>query len=86
MAVTKLDSRRAPVSTAAKSGSQRQLLVSLRDRIAADIDDGVPPRDLASLSRRLLEINHDIDAIDAAERGDDIGRAAATPDEPWVAG
>ena len=40
-------------------------------------------RDLAALSRRLLEIAEDIEAIDAEGGVDDVGNAAATPDEEW---
>lgn len=71
---------------AAAAGSRRDLLVSLRDKIAAEIDDGVPARDLASLSLRLLAIASDIEAIDAGEDGDEVGNAADTPDEAWTAG
>lgn len=63
--------------------SRRELLTALRDRIAADIDDGVPARDLASLSKRLLDISKELDDVAAAEDGDDITAAAATPDEAW---
>lgn len=74
----------ATVKAAAEGGSRRELLVALRARIAADIDNkNTPPRDLAALSRRLLEIARDIEALDAAERSDDIGDAASTPDEEW---
>lgn len=65
--------------------SKRDLLVALRDKIAAEIDDGIAARDLAALSRRVLEITDQIEAIDAEEKGDDVGNAAATPDEPWEA-
>jgi len=76
----------ATVKTAADSGVRRDLLVALRARIAADIDNqNTPPRDLAALSRRLLEIVKDIEALDAEARMDDIGEAAATPDEEWAA-
>lgn len=81
---TRRPRRRGTVELAATK-SRRDLLVALRDRISADIDGGVPARDLASLSRRLLEIARDIEAIDAAEEGDDVGNAAGTPDEPWPA-
>lgn len=67
----------------AAGASRYELLVALRDNIAGEIDGGVPPRDLAALSRRLMEIVKDIEAIDAAEEGDDVGDAAATPDEQW---
>jgi hypothetical protein len=65
---------------------RRDLLVALRSRIAVDIDNAnTPPRDLAALSRRLLEIVKEIEALDAEARTDDIGQAAATPDEEWSA-
>lgn len=67
---------------AAAAVSRRELLRALRDRIAADIDDGVPARDLASLSKRLLDISKELDDLATAEDGDDISEAAATPDEP----
>lgn len=73
------------VKAAADSGTRRDLLVALRDRIAADIDEGVPARDLASLSLRLLAISAEITEIDAAEEGDDVADAASTPDEAWPA-
>ena len=67
----------------AAAGTERGLLVALRDKIAADLDDGVPARDLASLSKRLMEIQRDIKSIDAESEGDDVGEAAATPDESF---
>lgn len=69
----------------AADSSRRDLLVALRDQIAAAIDEGVPPRDLASLSLRLLAIAREVEEIDAALEGDDVGNAADTPDEPWPA-
>lgn len=66
--------------------SYRDLLVALRDNIAEQIDTGIQARDLAALSRRLLEISKELEAIDAAEKGDDIGEAAVTPDEEWGSG
>lgn len=67
----------------AAAGSRRDLLEALRDKIAGEIDEGVPARDLASLSMRLLTIADQIAAIDAEESADDVGDAAATPDEKW---
>jgi hypothetical protein len=74
------------VKAAADSGNRRDLLVALRSRISTDIDSpATPARDLAALSRRLLEIAKEIEAIDAEEADDDISSAAATPDEEWTA-
>lgn len=72
------------VREAAKQG-RRELLEALRDNIAGQIDAGVPARDLASLSRRLLDISAELDGVIAAEEGDGIAEAAATPDEAWPA-
>jgi len=73
------------VKSAAESGIQRDLLVALRSRIAADIDNpNTPARDVAALSRRLLEIARELELLDAAEKADDIGEAAATPDKEWA--
>jgi len=55
------------VTQAADDGTPRDLLVALRTRIAKQVEDvNCPPRDLASLSRRLLEIAKEIEALDAA--------------------
>ncbi|QCB95251.1 hypothetical protein E5225_06845 [Cellulomonas shaoxiangyii] len=69
----------------AAASSRRDLLVALRDKIAEQLDAGVPPRDMASLSLRLVNLADEIAALDAEENGDDIGSAAATPDAAWPA-
>lgn len=71
----------AVVTAAAKS--RRDLLRALRDRIASDIDAGVPARDLASLSKRLLDISKELDDLEGAV-DDDVSTAATTPDEAWT--
>ena len=78
---------RKTVGAAAEGGDRLELLEALRLRISTTVDDpNTPPRDLAALSRRLLEIAREIEAIRAADDdSDDIGRAAATPDEEWSA-
>lgn len=72
----------ASIAHAASEGTQRDLLVAMRDRIATDLDDGVPARELASLTKRLMDIVREIAVIDAEEKGDAVGDAAATPDQP----
>ena len=71
--------------TRAAALSRRDLLVALRNTIAAQLDAGVPPRDMASLSLRLVNIADEIAALDVEENGDNIGSAAATPDAAWPA-
>ena len=73
------------VQSAAEGGSRRELLVALRARIATGIDNpNTPARDLAALSLRLLDIARELELLDAAEKADDIGEAAATPDKEWA--
>ena|SRR5690348_9016328 len=76
--------KRKSVTQAADDGTQRDLLVALRTRIAKQVEDpNCPPRDLAALSRRLLEIAKEIEAIDAAAEEEAAEGAGATPDEEW---
>jgi hypothetical protein len=72
------------VDDAAALGDHRELLLALREKIAREIAGGdVHPRDLAALSRRLIEISEQIRNMETGE--DDIAHAAATPDEAWSA-
>lgn len=53
---------------AAQSGNQEALLVATRDRIAVTLDNPeTPARDLASLSKRLMEISREIEKLQAVE-------------------
>jgi hypothetical protein len=54
------------VVAAAEEGSTRDLLVAMRTRIAQAVGDAdTPARDLAALTKRLVEVVRDIEAIDA---------------------
>ena len=54
------------VTEAAKSGTTRELLSAMRARIAEAVEDpNTPARDLAALTKRLVEVVRDIEAIDA---------------------
>lgn len=62
------------VAQAAK-GSQRELLVAMRDRIATAVTSvDCPPRDLAALTKRLADIAKEIEAIDARALDDPTAR------------
>ena len=75
---------RLTITEAAEKGTLRQQMVALRERIATTVDDpDCPARELASLSRRLLEISKEIAAIDARSGEDDYGDTAV--DEVWEA-
>ena len=57
------------VAQAAEKGSHRDLLVAMRERVAAAVSDPrCPPRDLAALTRRLQDIAEKIEAIDARSK------------------
>lgn len=76
--VVPLASRRGGlgVAAAAADGGRRDLLVAMRERIAKAVDDlETPPRDLASLTRRLLEIAKEIESIDV-EAADEAEEAS----------
>ena len=54
------------ITEAAKGGTTRELLAATRDRIAVAVEDpNTPARDLAALSKRLMETVREIEAIDA---------------------
>ncbi len=83
------------VSQAAKSGTPRELLVAMRDRIADTVTQpNCAARDLAALTKRLQDIVHDIDAIDARDDADLAARVqelefalkGLAPDHPLLAG
>ena len=54
------------VTQAASGGTTRELLVAMRDRTATSVEDpNTAARDLAALTKRLMEIVREIEAIDA---------------------
>ena len=69
------------VTEAAKVGTTRELLVAMRDRIAQTVEDAAtPPRDLASLTKRLTETVREIEAIDAREQQEEAAEGACVDD------
>jgi hypothetical protein len=67
------------VVDAADSGDRLELLLAMRSRVARAVQDAnTPSRDLAALTRRLLDIANDIAAIEH-EREEDGG--SDVPDE-----
>jgi hypothetical protein len=69
---------------AAEQDDRLAELVAMRRRLAKALDDpNCPPRDMAALSRRQLEIGREIDAMKAAaEREADVDHRA-TEAEAW---
>lgn len=73
------------VTQAAGSGTKRELLVAMRDRIAKDVENpNTASRDLAALTKRLLEVVNDIEAMDARDE-QEAARSGPTDDEAWTA-
>lgn len=73
------------VTEAASKGTDRQLLVAMRDRVAEAVEDkNTAARDLAALTKRLREIANDIKALDARESEEGTG-AVDSPDEDFDA-
>ena len=69
------------VTEAAASGTTRELLVAMRSRIASAVEDPTTPaRDLAALTKRLVEVVRDIEAIDARVKQEASQDASSTPD------
>ena len=55
------------VSDAAATGSRLGMLLAMQTRLAGAIDDpATHPRDLAALTRRLLEITKEIETVEAS--------------------
>lgn len=73
------------VAEAAAGGDHRELLVSMRERIAVTVSDpNCPPRDLASLTRRLQDIAKEIDQLDHLAK-EEASEGDSAPDEAFDA-
>lgn len=53
----------ADLVKAARSGDRRETLEALRDKIASSIQDCDSGRDVAALSKRLMEVMGELDAL-----------------------
>lgn len=75
------------VFQAAKSGDRLLVLETLRDRVARDVQSSdTPPRDISSLSKRLMEILEEIEVLkvkQAEERKVGVADAGLVADEKW---
>jgi hypothetical protein len=73
------------IEQAAEEGSTLDELQLMRRRIARALDDpNCPPRDLASLSRRQIELGKEIDVILARKR-EEAGGGVGVADESFDA-
>jgi hypothetical protein len=71
----------------ATQGNYQDMLRALQLRISTAAENpNTPARDLAALSRRLIEISRELQALKAGHPDHDpIAKAAQTPEEPWDA-
>lgn len=53
----------ADLLQAAKGGNRRETLEALRDKLAASIQSCESGRDVAALSKRLMEVMSELDAL-----------------------
>ncbi len=70
------------VAQASEQGSHLELLVALRHNISAAIDAGVAARDLAALSRRLIEIDREVRSLSRQEDPVEDGINASADEWP----
>lgn len=76
--------KRVTILEAAEAGDRLAELVAMRRRLAKALDDpNCPPRDMAALSRRQLEIGREIDAVEVAAKKEADDNRHATEAEAW---
>lgn len=73
------------VVEAAESGDKRGTLVAMRTRIAESVASATTPaRDLAALTKRLMEVMNEIEAIDARDE-QEAAHVVPTSDDTFIA-
>lgn len=65
----------ADLVNAARSGSKRDTLEALRDKLANSIQACESGRDVAALSKRLMEVMNEIDALPKPKSDSPLARA-----------
>ena len=60
----------ATVSEAVSTSDRRKSLIALRDKIADTIDTADSGRDIAALSKRLMEVMNEIDSLPSEKTND----------------
>ena len=67
----------ADLVKAARSGNRRETLEALRDKIASSIQDCESGRDVAALSKRLMEVMGELDALPKPKKESPLSKAKA---------
>lgn len=65
---TSKNDKKISLTDAAKSGNRKKILIALRDRLAATIENCESGRDMAANSKRLMEVVEELEEIKAAEK------------------
>lgn len=73
----------ATLTEASEAGDRLGILLCLQDTIAREIEAGIPPRDLAALSRRLMEIAKEVEDLKAVEDESEGGEHGEHGDEAF---
>lgn len=74
------------VTQAAEGGTARELLVAMRTRIAKAVEsEATQARDLAALTKRLMDIVNEIKALDAQAETEEAESGDARADEAFDA-
>jgi len=73
-----------PVTIAAATGDELQLLYALRDRLAEAIDS-CPVRDLSALTRRLQDVMKEINGREEIRKKEEGDSASSGEGRKWSA-
>ncbi len=65
----------ADLVSAAKGGSRRETLEALRDKLAVSIQNCESGRDVAALSKRLMEVMGELDAMPKPKNDSPLAKA-----------
>jgi len=75
--------RTKTITQAARSGTEVELLEALQARVARAVQDKeTPARDLAALSKRLMDISRELEAARVKDR-EAVIHGAVSDDEAW---
>ena len=65
----------ADLLQAAKGGNRRETLEALRDKLAASMQSCESGRDVAALSKRLMEVMSELDALPKPKKESPLAKA-----------
>lgn len=69
------------IADAAAREDTEGMLTAMRDELAQQLDDGVPARELASVSKRLIEIHKELGALRAEQKQAEAEKSGAAEED-----